>query len=53
MYLKDIHPLFEVMPVSKSPNFKIQIFWNNSVATATHDATILTNQTSHTTAIVK
>jgi len=35
--LKDIHPLFEVMPISKSLNFKIQIFWNNSVATATHN----------------
>ena len=31
---------------SKSLNFKIQIFWNNSVATATHDATNWTNQTS-------
>ena len=40
--LKDIHPLFEVM----SLHFKIQIFWNNSVATATHDATNWTNQTS-------
>jgi len=34
--LKDIHPLFEVMPISKSLNFKIQIFWNNSAFTATH-----------------
>ena len=46
IYLKDIHPLFEVMPISKSLNFKIQIFWNNSVATATHNATAWTNQTS-------
>ena len=44
--LKDIHPLFEVMPISKSLNFKIQIFWNNSVATATHDATDWTGQSS-------
>ena len=44
--LKDIHPLFEVMPISKSLNFKIQIFWNNSVATATHNATNWTAQTS-------
>jgi len=44
--LKDIHPLFEVMPISKSLNSKIQIFWNNSVATATHDATKWTAQSS-------
>ena len=44
--LKDIHPLFEVMPISKSLNFKIQIFWNNSVATATHDGTGWTAQSS-------
>jgi hypothetical protein len=44
--LKDIHPLFEVMPISKSLNFKIQIFWNNSVVTATHDATDWTSQSS-------
>ena len=44
--LKDIHPLFEVMPISKSLNFKIQIFWNNSVATATHNATEWTAQIS-------
>ena len=37
--LKDLHPLFEVMPISKSLNFKIQIFWNNSAFTATHTAT--------------
>ena len=44
--LKDIHPLFEVIPISKSLNFKIQIFWNNSVATATHDGTGWTAQSS-------
>jgi len=44
--LKDIHPLFEAMPISKSLNFKIQIFWNNSVATATHDASVWTGQSS-------
>ena len=44
--LKDIHPLFEVMPISKSLNFKIQIFWNNSVCTATHDGTDWTAQSS-------
>jgi len=44
--LKDIHPLFEVIPISKSLNFKIQIFWNNSVATATHDGTNWTAQSS-------
>ena len=36
--LKDIHPLFEVMPISKILNFKIQVFWNNSTFTATHVA---------------
>jgi len=46
IYLKDIHPLFEVLPISKSLNFKIQIFWNNSVATATHNALAWTGQTS-------
>jgi len=46
IYLKDIHPLFEVLPISKSLNFKIQIFWNNSVATATHNGTAWTEQTS-------
>ena len=44
--LKDIHPLFEVMLLRKSLNFKIQIFWNNSVATATYDATDWTGQSS-------
>ena len=34
--LKDLHPLFEVLPISKSLNFKIQIFWNNSSFTASH-----------------
>ena len=38
--LKDIHPLFEIIPISKSLNFKIQIFWNNSAFTATHTATV-------------
>jgi len=38
--LKDINPLFEVMPISKSLNFKIQIFWN------THNATNWTAQSS-------
>jgi hypothetical protein len=46
IYLKDIHPLFEVIPISKSLNFKIQIFWNNAVVNATHDGTDWTNQTS-------
>jgi hypothetical protein len=46
IYLKDIHPLFEVIPISKSLNFKIQIFWNNAVVNATHDGTNWTNQTS-------
>jgi hypothetical protein len=44
--LKDIHPLFEVIPISKSLNFKIQIFWNNSIATATHNATVWSAQSS-------
>jgi hypothetical protein len=39
--LKDIHPLFEVIPISKSINFKIQIFWNNSSFTATHVAGVV------------
>ena len=46
IYLKDVHPLFEVIPISKSLNFKIQIFWNNAVATATHNALAWTGQTS-------
>jgi len=45
--LKDIHPRFEVMPISNSLIFKIQIFWNNSVATATHNATVWTGQSTH------
>jgi hypothetical protein len=44
--LKDIHPLFEVMPISISLNFKIQKFWNNSVATATHDGANWTTQSA-------
>ena len=44
--LKDIHPLFEVMPISKSLNFKIQIFWNNSAVTATHNGIVWTSQAS-------
>ncbi len=44
--LKDIHPLFEVMPISKSLNFKIQVFWNNSAITATHDGTEWTAQSA-------
>jgi len=39
--LKDIHPLFEVIPISKSLNFKIQIFWNKSSFTATHSAAVV------------
>jgi hypothetical protein len=39
--LKDIHPLFEVIPISKSLNFKIQVFWNNSAITATHSAAVV------------
>jgi len=44
--LKDIHPLFEEMPISMSLNFKVQIFWNNSVVTATHDGTDWSLQSS-------
>jgi len=44
--LKDLHPLFEVMPISKFLNFKIQIYWNNSVVTATHDRTDWSAQSS-------
>ena len=44
--LKDIHPIFETIPISKSLNFKIQIFWNQSVITATHDGTNWTEQSS-------
>jgi hypothetical protein len=52
--LKDIHPLFEVMPISKSLNFKIQIFWNNSAFTATHSAAVaavVANATTNTIAV--
>ena len=44
--LKDIHPIFEVIPISKSLNFKIQVFWNNSIATATHNGAVWTGQSS-------
>ena len=44
--LKDIHPLFEVMPISKRLNFKIQVFWNNSAITATHNAASWTAQSA-------
>lgn len=44
--LKDLHPLFEAIPISKSLNFKIQIFWNNSVVTATHAADKWTAQSA-------
>ena len=44
--LKDIHPLFEVMPISKSLNFKIQVFWNNSAISATHLGGTWTSQTT-------
>jgi len=44
--LEDIHPLFEVMPISKSLNFKFKIFRNNSVVTAAHDGTNWTAQSS-------
>jgi len=44
--LKDIHPLFEVMPISKSLNFKIQVFWNNSAISATHLGGNWTSQTT-------
>ena len=44
--LKDIHPIFESIPISKSLNFKIQIFWNQSVITATHDGTNWTGKSS-------
>ena len=33
IYLKDLHPVFQALPVSKSLNFKIQLFWNASSAT--------------------
>ena len=38
--------LFEVMPISKSLNFKIQIFWNNSAFTASHNGTAWTTQSA-------
>jgi hypothetical protein len=44
--LKDIHPLFEVMPISKSLNFKIQVFWNNFAYTATHDGAVWSAQSA-------
>ena len=44
--LKDIHPLFEVMPISKSLNFKIQVFWNNSAFTATHTGAVWSAQSA-------
>jgi hypothetical protein len=31
--------LFEVLPIFKSLNFKMQVFWNNPAFTATHTAT--------------
>jgi hypothetical protein len=44
--LKDIHPLFEVMPISKSLNFKIQVFWNNYAFTATHAGAVWSAQSA-------
>ena len=44
--LKDIHPFFEVMPISKSLNFKIQVFWNDSTFTATHDGAVWSAQSA-------
>ena len=29
IYLKDLHPLFQSIPISKALNFKIQIYWNS------------------------
>lgn len=37
IYLKDLHPLFDSLPIAKGLNFKIQIFWNNTVCSATVD----------------
>lgn len=34
IYLKDLHPMFEALPISKGLNFKFQIFWNNTAFTA-------------------
>jgi hypothetical protein len=52
--LKDIHPLFEVIPISKSLNFKIQIFWNNSSFTASHTGVdaVAADATAGTDAVV-
>ena len=33
IYLKDLHPIFQSIPISKGLNFKIQIYWNSSLST--------------------
>ena len=35
IYLKDLHPMFENMPISRALNYKIQIFWNHQMSTST------------------
>ena len=32
IYLKDLHPIFQSIPISKGLNFKIQIYWNSSLS---------------------
>ena len=38
IYLKDLHPLFKSIPISKALNFKIQIFWNHASSTTINGA---------------
>ena len=33
IYLKDLHPIFQSIPISKALNFKIQLYWNSSLST--------------------
>ena len=40
--LKDLHPLFEAMPLSKHLNFKIQLFYNNTAFSVNHDESAYT-----------
>ena len=32
IYLKDLHPIFQSIPISKALNFKIQLYWNSCVS---------------------
>ena len=39
IYLKDLHPIFQSIPISKALNFKIQLFWNSCITSLNKGAT--------------